>query len=395
MSETMERLVIPDFRLYMILFYSDSISDSDITKKVASTLEGVVAADTVSLKKLADFPFKHYNSLGTIAIHMGSIDTSADSKPKNVFDTSVTIHQKLTHLNDEVEEIFFDSINIHPYALTIASGIGQQEAVVWNPDTVQKYKKSIGAWIEYYSGQWDDYSDALYEERIQQNLSNRLSELHFIRSNSAFIYMSRTDPRWQGWMTYMEDVFVDQILMAKAIQYCLMFLNSELDGVSKRVMAFTGDNLAEIDREMKYVEDLQQLVNGITSELNSERLMNRLHHSTKVASRCFEVFSLVEANQIVSNKINDLQEMVTSKHNIVQSKLQNQQKRWILILNGLIGYQVAFTIRDQLISFLDLDPAGTIAFIISIVIWSSIGILGLVAIIGFLRAFLNNRKSRS
>ncbi|GAG54096.1 unnamed protein product, partial [marine sediment metagenome] len=55
---------------------------------------------------------------------------------------------------------------------------------------IEKYKKVIGSWTEIYSGQWEDYSETLFNKRIENNLSNRLSELHFLRRNSGFIYMA-------------------------------------------------------------------------------------------------------------------------------------------------------------------------------------------------------------
>ncbi|GAH97758.1 unnamed protein product, partial [marine sediment metagenome] len=63
--------------------------------------------------------------------------------------------------------------------------------VQWTEENINKYKKSIGTWAQVYSGQWIDYSDELFERRTRKNLSNRVTELHYIHRNSRFIYMAQ------------------------------------------------------------------------------------------------------------------------------------------------------------------------------------------------------------
>lgn len=116
-----------------------------------------------------------------------------------------------------------------------------------------------------------------------------------------------------------------------------------------------------IEKELDFVESLQLLVSEISSKLNQERLMNRLQHSTKVIKECFRVFSIEQAEEHIDEKVSKLQELLKNEQAAAQTKLQNQQKRWILILNGLIGYQVIFTVFDQIMEKLDYREGNTIS----------------------------------
>ena len=389
-SEAFVPLEIPDFRLHHILFYDDKATDlvDAIKKALPEDLKGI----EVNIKKLHEFPYKQYNSLGVVEYKLGNIDTTVDFKPLGVFKTSQAILQILYELDNKRQDILVDRLNLHPYALTVASKIDNLSEILWTSDNLNKYKKSLGGWIEYYSGHWDDYSDDLYNERIESNLSNRLSELHFIRSNSAFIFMPRHDPRWPDWMQYMEENFVDQVLHTKSIMFVFMMLNEELDAASAKIQQLGDEDIVEIDQEMQNIENLQMLIADITSELQRERLMNRLHHSTKVIRRCFDVFSLDQAQSIIDSKIDNLQELVKSKHAAAQNKLQSQQKRWILILNGLVGYQVAFSLLD---SVKDVPLVKNNYNYFTGIIWASMILLGIVSIVGLARYFLFRRKIKS
>jgi hypothetical protein len=399
----MKKLTIFEFRVYTYLFYSDELGPENVlnyvNRNLATELEGEINFE-IKLHEVSKFPYRHYNVLATLEINFGSINSQSGEKPLEVFESNRRIKEALTVLSNEVHGILVDDLNLYPYALIIASGINGEKGMLWTPEKLQEHKQVLGSWIEYYSGHWDDYSSDLFNERLSNNLSNRLSELHFIRSNSAFIYIEETDPESRE-MTYMEQYFVNQILTSKAVLYVLMLLNNELDEVSNRVRGLTVNDIATIDKELKFIENLQLLISEISSDLNRERLMNRLHHSTKVINECFRVFSLDQATSIVDEKIQKLQNMVKNLHDQAQNRLQNQQKRWILILNGLIGSQVAFTIKTQLVSTLLLfslistNQVPSVESILDITIWILLGSLIMVTVIGLSRSFLKARAIKS
>jgi len=149
---------------------------------------------------LAPFPYNEYNYIVAIEIKLGRVDTSGDPKPFEIFNLSRQIKRVMNEINEGENPIWCDHLNLHPYAVVVADSRDGKTGVVWDKNEIESNKRLLGSWVEYYSGQWDDYSEELYDERIYNNLSNRTSELHYIRSNSAFIYMERKDPRWKDWL---------------------------------------------------------------------------------------------------------------------------------------------------------------------------------------------------
>ncbi|MHA2250912.1 MAG: hypothetical protein ACXAD7_11155 [Candidatus Kariarchaeaceae archaeon] len=392
-------LRIPDFRFYITCFHKNSLDENSIIEIFEKNLDSGENIENSELRiiNLAKFPFREYDQLAVLEIKMGSIDTSKEIKPVNVFHLSQNISKSTSQINKQELGLLFDNLNLHPYVFVIASAINNESKSNWSSDEIEKYKKSLGPWIEYYSGQFDDYSDELYDSRIINNLSNRMSEMHFVRSNSAFLYMPREDPRWTGWMDYMEIHFVNQIVLTRAILFCLMLLNQELDGVSLRIRSMGSGSVRLIEKELDFVESLQLLVSEISSKLNQERLMNRLQHSTKVIKECFRVFSIEQAEQLINEKVIKLQDLLKNEQAAAQTKLQNQQKRWILILNALIGYQVVFTIFDQVMEKLKFKEGDTTYDLIQYMIWGLVGVLLIVSVSGlgfvFLKSKLKGDKS--
>lgn len=395
-STTMKSLIVPDFRFFVTLFYSNSIShDSIITKLKGNISDNQrLIGSQYKITELEKFPYRHYDVLAVLEIKIGEVDTSSAGKPVNVFQMSQELKKALVETTNAAHEILFDTINLHPYALVVASELRGEKNKMWTPEEISKHKTLLGGWIEYYSGQWDDYSDELYEDRINNNLSNRLTELHYIRSNSSFIYMERHDERWSSWMEYMEEIFVGQILLSRSILFSLMLLNQELDDLSERVRHMKTGAMEELETEIEFVEDLQLLVGEITSKLSREKLMNRLHHSTKVITECFRVFSIDAAQQLVNDKIEKLHNVLQKEQETIQTKLQNQQKRWILILNALIGYQVVFSLFEQISDFIGIESNETLYKVILVILWTLVGSLLVISVGGFGLTFLKSRGKR-
>ena len=106
--------------------------------------------------------------------------------------------------------------------------------IQWTSENIEKYKKTISYWTVIYSGQWEDYSYDLYNRRIQGNLSNRLSELHFIRRNSGFIYMAEENYE-RFFESYMMKFVIEPTPKMRAVQFSLRSINESLDLLFKRL----------------------------------------------------------------------------------------------------------------------------------------------------------------
>jgi len=99
--------------------------------------------------------------------------------------------------------------------------------VQWNKQNINKYKKDLGYWTQIYAGQWRDYSEDLFERRVKKNLSNRLSELHYIKRNSGFIYM--VERNYETEFLYIKEYLLEPTPEMRAVLFALMTINHSLD----------------------------------------------------------------------------------------------------------------------------------------------------------------------
>ncbi|MFX0105096.1 MAG: hypothetical protein ACFE75_06370, partial [Candidatus Hodarchaeota archaeon] len=53
-----------------------------------------------------------------------------------------------------------------PIYVFVTSNKIRPEEIAWTHENINKLKKTIGYWTEIYSGQWEDYSETLYDKRI-------------------------------------------------------------------------------------------------------------------------------------------------------------------------------------------------------------------------------------
>ena len=83
------------------------------------------------------------------------------------------IRRKLDEWNNlpENEALFIDTES--PFYVFVMSNQSSPK-VDWNNANIDKYKYTLGNWVEIYSGQWPDYNEDLYDRRKQNNISNRL-----------------------------------------------------------------------------------------------------------------------------------------------------------------------------------------------------------------------------
>ena len=127
---------------------------------------------------------------------------------------------------EETKGIIFDLES--PMYIFVTSEKVEPQEISWTQENIEKYKKNIGYWTEIYSGQWEDYSEVLYDKRIENNLSNRLSELHFIRRNSGFIYMEEENYT-NFFDSYMKEYVLTPTPKMRAVLFALRSINESLD----------------------------------------------------------------------------------------------------------------------------------------------------------------------
>ncbi|MFX1511464.1 MAG: hypothetical protein ACFFCQ_02655 [Promethearchaeota archaeon] len=258
--------------------------------------------------------------------------------------------------------------------------------------------KSLGRWIEFYGEQFDDYKKELYLSRIENNLSNRESEVHFIRNNSAFIFMPEVWWNEQGG-SYMEEFFIHQILRVKGLLFSFYRLNLELDATINHIQKFDDPPIRILEEEIEKVSKLEQIVEKMSDKLFEEQIINRRQHSKRVLELCLRIFEIREISIEIKDKLKRLSDQLINARAVQSEKLAKQQRIWFIILNVLIGSSVLFEVGKEVNSqlndttsylykllgednaklFLDIfDPLFWIGLPLS---WIILGIIGVFSLI--------------
>jgi hypothetical protein len=337
----------------------------------------------ISYKEINSFDYREYKHLGFIQIDLKRIASTPE--PGVFLQMSQTIEKFCEKMNTKYpQRILLDRMN-PPYMINIAvkamhSGETNPSSIEWTKENILKYKKPLGKWIEVYSGQWSDYSNELYLSRIQNNLSNRLSEVHFIRTNSAFIFIAEEE--LNKYMPYMKTYFIEQILQVRALLFSYFTLNKEIDDINRRFSELKS-SLPAIENEIVLVEDFERLVEKLASQVFNERIINRRAHSKKVLNTCYTLFQIELTSTTIQEKINNLQSSFNSVQEKHQTKIASQQIIWISILTILTGSQVMFALKDKILGLLGFVETDSTAIFIDNTLWIFLGVV-LIISVGFL-----------
>ncbi|MHA2272973.1 MAG: hypothetical protein ACXACI_13995, partial [Candidatus Hodarchaeales archaeon] len=198
-------------RFYITCFYANEQDIFGMREELSARLKGIdFQLDSFTITELEPFNYRAFHHLGFVRIDLKPLALPAP-EPQVLFPVSQAIEELCNEYNTESLHLICDSSN-PPYAVNIATHASKD--LEWSHKAILQYKKPLGKWIEFYSGQWPDYSDELYLSRVENNLSNRLSELHFIRFNSGFIFMPSTG--FDRFMPYMDQYFIEQILRVRS-----------------------------------------------------------------------------------------------------------------------------------------------------------------------------------
>ena len=90
---------------------------------------------------------------------MNSIDYNNQTKDLLAF--SQSLEKAIEEVNDVSPNVFLDYHN-PPYFIAIANSSSLNE-IEWTGQNIKQHKRSLGRWIEFYSGQFADYSDEFYD----------------------------------------------------------------------------------------------------------------------------------------------------------------------------------------------------------------------------------------
>ncbi|HKZ40415.1 MAG TPA: hypothetical protein VJ044_05595, partial [Candidatus Hodarchaeales archaeon] len=356
------------------------------------------SVDKVRLLEIGQFPFKTFDFVGYLEINLSKLVIESRIQPPELNEVSQKIQEVITSINGKNQRsVFLDPYN-PPYVINVGVQTNFSSEVAWTMEVIHRYRKELGKWIEFYSGQWADYSEELWSSRIENNLSNRLSEVHYIRVNSGFLYIPEAWWNDRGGSD-LERSFIQQIIRAKALQFAFYVLNEEIDATVDRLQLLGDDiPLKILESEIKQIVRVENLVADLSDRLFKERIINRRTHSKNILNRCLNLLEIDLVRNETRSKTERLHKQLENARAVQQERLANQQKRWLLILNVILGSQVLFTIGDKLkeqlnsnvfIFFsIDSEVASFIRANLDYAIWIMIVVLAVLSTIGLIYSFV-------
>jgi len=272
-----------------------------------------------------------------------------------------------------------------PIYVFVTSNKTEPKDIVWNHTNIEKYKKVIASWTEIYSGQWADYSETLFNKRIENNLSNRLSELHFLRRNSGFIYMAE-DNYEKFFQSYMKQYVIDPTPKMRAVMFALRSINESLDLLFLKTQSQAFQGLKVIEQKIRNIRLLRGMIQTTLSAIYNELDYNRRQHYTSVLKHLLIEFEIENIVDRINKKFSTIYDVMEDIYHKKSDENQERTERGLNLLNLLFGAGILADVVGVIMISLNLKLGdlstsllnGTIAILI-------IGIL--VTTIGF---YLNN-----
>jgi len=208
--------------------------------------------------------------------------------------------------------------------------------VEWTQENIKKYKKTITYWTVIYSGQWEDYSETLYSKRIENNLSNRLSELHFIRRNSGFIYMA--DDNYNKFFdSYMKEFVLEPTPRMRSVLFALRSINESLDLLFLKTQSEGFMDLDTIEGKIRNLRLLRGLIQTKLSMIYNELDYNRRQHYTSVLKHLLKEFEIDNVVIRINDKFEVIYDAMQELYRKHSEALQERTEKGLNLLNLLFG----------------------------------------------------------
>ena len=264
-----------------------------------------------------------------------------------------------------------------PIYVFVTSNKIKPEEIAWTQENINKFKKVIGYWTEIYSGQWEDYSETLYDRRIENNLSNRLSELHFIRRNSGFIYMAE-DNYENFFESYMKEYVISPTPKMRAVLFALRLINQSLDLLFLKAQSEEFKDVATIENKIRNLRFLRGLIQTNLSVIYNELDYNRRDHYTKVLKHLLNEFEIEGIVSRINKKFNIIYDSMQQLYQKKNEEIQKRTEKGLNLLNLLFGAGILADLGGVIMIAFSLQEGDFASILLNIII--SIIITGILVI---------------
>ena len=334
---------------------------------------------------LESFPYRDENTdnaFNTLGFFQFKVEYYPDQPLKKEKLEPMLIQQIPYLLLDDIKVFFKESINAgilidteSPVYVFLTSNNTKPSNIEWTQDNIEKYKKLIGYWTEIYSGQWEDYSETLYNKRIENNLSNRLSELHFIRRNSGFVFMVE-ESYDKFFESYMIKYVLDPTPKMRAVLFALRSINESLDLLYLKTQSEMFQDLKSIEMKIKNLRLLRGLIQINLSKIYNELDYNRRQHYTSVLKHLLIEFEIESIVKRVNEKFTTIYDAMQDLYHKRSQEDQQKTERGLNLLNLLFGAGVLADLAGVIMLTLNLQEGTLFTSLLN-------GLIGII-IIGIL-----------
>ncbi len=374
---------------WFVIFLSEASLDDVELDTICSNLEGKIehaliedpvidklALDVeVSWNRIADMNVEEMTWLGVLKIQTDVGHARIDVK--EIQNLSIRLSKMLMINFEDLNQqgrIMFDIDS--PLYVVLSSDKTDPKVEKWDIPTIQRYKKALGPYLGLYSGQWPDYSDDLYNRRIENNLSNRTSELHFYARNSAFIYIEGEG--YEKYWNYVEDVMDPPLVRARGVIFVMLKLQDLIQRFLQELPDLKMQDISIIEEKQAELEKTNQSLMQLIAVIRREDMINMRQHARALNDHLVNLFRIEEVLSHVTNALNYVRESVQLVYEEKNRNLQERQERLFLYLSIILGASVV----TEAINILIAPYQGTSEFL-----WIRYAMaMSIIAIFGFILA---------
>ena len=375
----------------------NNLSDKDIFRKDLKDRIIEIAKNTTIdclwVPYIEHFPYQDENSdrdFNTLGYFEFNVDHYKD-KPSEKEKLTPMLLQQIPFLvlgvlaelskKEEYKVIYLD-LESPLYMFATSNGC-KPANIQWTSENIEKYKKEISYWTVIYSGQWEDYSDDLYDRRVQNNLSNRLSELHFIHRNSGFIYMAEENYE-KFFESYMMKYVIEPTPKMRAVQFSLRSINESLDLLFLKTQTGVFENLDYIEEKIKNLRLLRGLIQTRLSVIYNELDYNRREHYTTVLKYLLNEFDIKGIAERINEKFETIYEAIQDLYQKQNEQNQKRTEKGLNLLNLLFGAGILADLAGVIMLAFTLQEGDLPTVLLNSIIGSIITVILSVTVIYYI-----------
>ncbi|MBN2155462.1 MAG: NUDIX hydrolase [Candidatus Lokiarchaeota archaeon] len=237
------------------------------------------------------------------------------------------------------EFIYLDEDSL--YVTTICDkieGLGVKPEFRWEPISIMQHKKSIYHWIVPYSGRWEsfDVQEEAVNQQLQKNLSYKTTELSYIQSGSAFLYIQQKDFD-KFFDLYYKKTLVDTVGAIRSLKFAMMELSISLDDLVTSMNTSAQMQVQSIQNQIAEHEFLVGKIDAKISELYNELEVNRSGYYKKILHHLMQIFNIEGISEWLHTKLDKLSKSLENRYHQIQEQDQKSIQKSTFLLEILFG----------------------------------------------------------